>query len=413
MKKLGRLLFLLLISFNILHAYSTLEDLLLSKVHSVDGTFGEYDFQNTESKFDWAFTTSKGQSYQLLGKAASDSNAFGWAAADIVAPKAVWSMFSLDIDGDGSIGKFEWILVSTDSQAIYKLKGTSDNGSFDYSEPILLNYTITQNSISFSVTSETTPPNETLVIDTSAKAMSVARTTMSLISTTVSLSNSLSGLATLGLSPSLRASLRVPTTQACSTSGTMTTDLNYAELQAGVLDISVSYNNCVEGPLTTDGTLSLTGNIDLATLQVSNLIATLDNFSASMDGDTSTMNGTIEIPMATKTELSMILNARVEGTVDGKPVVFEYTNYSLVASGDSMEINGTVLVNFTPDSCVDGTYVIETISPLTTNSSGAITGGSIKVNGQLYTFNANGTLSTTIDGKTITVEADQEIEFCD
>ncbi len=256
-------------------------------------------------------------------------------------------------------------------------------------------------------------PDEVLVIDTRTKATSVAKTTMSLINTTVALTDSLSGLATLGLSPTLRASLRVPTTQACSTSGSMTTDLNYAELSAGVLNISVSYDNCVEGPLTIDGILSLSGNIDLATFQVSNLTATLDNFSASMDGDTSTMNGTIEIPMATKTEISMILNARVEGRIDGKSVVFEYTDYSLVASGDSKEVNGTVLVDYTPDSCVDGTYVLETVNPLITNTSGAITGGSIKVNGQLYTFNANGTVSTTIDGETITISPDQEIEFCD
>ncbi len=422
MKKVVRLFFILVVSFNMLHAYSALEDLLLSKAHSVDGTFGAYDFTPTgdKGKFDWAFTTSSGKSYQLLGNAPSDDNAFGWAIADIVAPEAVWSMFSLDIDGNGKIGKFEWILVGTNFQAVYKLDGTSEDGSFDYSDPIELNYTMTQDGVIFSASSQETPSRPSssdgeFTIDTQEKATSVAMTTMSLIGTTSSLTKGLSSLATLGLSaPSLQAKkLRAPTTQNCSGGGSMSTNLNYAELQSGVLNISVSYDNCVESSVTTDGTLSLSGNIDLATFQVSNLTATLDHFTVSVSGDVSMMNGTIEIPVATTTQISMILNATVEGTIDGKSVQFEYRNYALESSGNSMHMNGTIVVDYTPDSCVDGTYTIETISPITTNASGAITGGSLKVNGQLYTFNANGTVSTTINGETITIKPEeQEIEFC-
>ncbi len=416
MKKISKLLFALVVGFNTLHAYTALEDLLLSKPHTVMGTFGAHDFDGVDKAFDWAFTiSSNGKSYQLQGIPATQNDVFGWKEVDIATPKAAWSMFPLDINDNGEIGKFEWILVGTDFQAVYKLDGTSDNGSFDYSDPIELNYTISQGSIIFGASSQVTPPSSSpsdgsLVIDTPEKAASVAMTTMTLIGTTSSLTQSLSSLTTLGLSA---PQLRTPTTQNCSNGGTVSTDLNYAELQAGVLDISVSYNSCVESFLTTDGILSLTGNIDLATFQVSNLTAVLNNFSASINGDTSTMNGTIEIPTATATELSMILNATVEGTIDGKSVYFEYSDYSLVSSGGNIKINGSILVDYTPDSCVDGTYVIKTISPIITNSAGTIIGGSIKVNEQLYTFNADGTLSTTVNGETIIIKPqEQEIEFC-
>jgi len=416
MKKFARLLLLLGISINILHAYTSVEDLMLSKTHPVAGTFGTYDFKGVESAFDWAFTTAMGTSYQLQGKAASENDVFGWKQVDIEAPAAAWAMFPLDVDGDGTIGKFEWILVGSNAQAVYKLSGVSENGTFEYSDKIGLHYTIDNGVVTFSTQEEPAPVEvpQSSDITTEQKAAGVAQTTVALIGTTSALTESLSALTSLtGAAPLRnRTTLRNATTKSCSSGGTMATDLDYNELAKGILNISVDYSNCQEGPLLQNGLLKLEGNIDLKSYAVSNLVATLTNFSVTLAGDTTTMTGVIDIPSASSSELSMVIDATVDGVIDGKKVQFEYHDYAVVVQGNSVEINGGFKVDYTPDSCVDGLYDIETITPLTLTDSGDIVSGSMRVNGQLYTFNADGTISTVVNGETIIIEPTDKIEMC-
>lgn len=121
----------------------TKDALINSSDHAVLGTFGQHDFPNAEGAFDWAFTlSSNGKSYQLKGVEPSENDAFGWKAADIAVPTPKWYMFSIDIDGDGTKSKFEWVLLSADMdrKAVYKLAGANDNGTFKYSSKIDIDY---------------------------------------------------------------------------------------------------------------------------------------------------------------------------------------------------------------------------------------------------------------------------------
>ncbi|RLA69830.1 MAG: hypothetical protein DRG24_07835 [Epsilonproteobacteria bacterium] len=124
---------------------------LLSKnSFTLSGSFAQHDFEDATAAFDWAFTTTKKQSYQLQGEEASNDNIFGWKAVDIAPPEAQWHMFQLgsDVDADGS-QKFDWVLVGAAVQAVYKLSGENENGNFQYSEKIDIDYTIENSTISF------------------------------------------------------------------------------------------------------------------------------------------------------------------------------------------------------------------------------------------------------------------------
>lgn len=119
--------------------------LLAKGEYNIGGTFGKHDFSGVDQAFDWAFTIDGGSSYQLQGNAATANDVFGWKEVAIPMPTPLWYMFSLgaDIDEDGSM-KFDWVLVSTDTnnKAVYKLKGETPTGNFDYSSKIFVDYSI-------------------------------------------------------------------------------------------------------------------------------------------------------------------------------------------------------------------------------------------------------------------------------
>jgi hypothetical protein len=129
------------------------KDALINKSnYKLIGTFGSYDFEplGDNDAFDWAFTLTNGTSYQLQGNEATISDVFGWKEVTIETPAPVWYMFSLDgdVDGDGST-KFDWVLLSADvdNRAVYKLKGETPSGNFDYLGPIDVDYIIENDSI--------------------------------------------------------------------------------------------------------------------------------------------------------------------------------------------------------------------------------------------------------------------------
>lgn len=133
----------------------TKDALINTATHTLAGTFGQHDFPGSENAFDWAFTTTGGDSYQLKGNAPSENDAFGWKlAAGIATPTPQWYMFAVDIDGDGHNSKFEWVLLSTDmnNKAVYKLAGASESGTFLYAGPIDIDYQMDGNTITTGVT---------------------------------------------------------------------------------------------------------------------------------------------------------------------------------------------------------------------------------------------------------------------
>jgi len=156
-----------------LYADVDMRTVLSSKQYSIAGTFGQHDFDDADSAFDWAFTLSNGTSYQLQGNPPSENDAFGWKKADITAPKPQWYMFPLgeDIDGDGS-QKFDWILVGVNFKAVYKLAGVTDSGNFKYSDPIELDYSMNGMEVVFEDIGGSPTPSG--AIETTAKISSSA-----------------------------------------------------------------------------------------------------------------------------------------------------------------------------------------------------------------------------------------------
>jgi hypothetical protein len=158
MKQIWIYFIILIFNMCTLQADTVVEDALLSKTdYTLMGTFGQHDFAEKESAFDWAFTMlSSGKSYQLQGNNPSDNDVFGWKEVTIETPQAAWYMFQLsgDVDGDGS-SKFDWVLVSTnlEKKAAYKLAGVASNGTFQYSEKLNIDYYISGTSLT------TGPPN--------------------------------------------------------------------------------------------------------------------------------------------------------------------------------------------------------------------------------------------------------------
>lgn len=128
----------------------TKDTLINSGSHTLSGTFGAYDFdpKGDKNKFDWAFTTSNGKTYQLRGNNPTPDNVFGWAAKDIATPpEPAWYMFQVDVDGDG-LGRFDWILLSAKGAYATKLDGVADSGSFEYTGKINIDYEVSGTSVS-------------------------------------------------------------------------------------------------------------------------------------------------------------------------------------------------------------------------------------------------------------------------
>lgn len=140
-----------------------LKDYLLNRTLTVSGYFSPYNFGN--EPFNWAFVTPDKMVYQLQGNAPSSSDVFGWKAANItITSEPAWYMLFLgDWDDDGDL-RFDWILVSPQTQALYKLAGVSKSGTFAYSEKIELGYTINSNgSVSFNNTSANVQSNKNML----------------------------------------------------------------------------------------------------------------------------------------------------------------------------------------------------------------------------------------------------------
>ncbi len=144
---------LLLLSSILLYAEGDLNlqvHLLATQELAVSGEFSQYDFIGVESAFDWTFTTPSGVVYQLQGNAPTANDVFGWKKVTVTPNEASWYMSYLgDWDSDGN-SKFDWILVSNGSNAVYKLSGVTDSGNFAYSSKIDVPYTVSNDKTKIS-----------------------------------------------------------------------------------------------------------------------------------------------------------------------------------------------------------------------------------------------------------------------
>lgn len=105
-----------------------------------------------------------------------------------------------------------------------------------------------------------------------------------------------------------------------------------------------------------------------------------------------TMNGAVSMDTFTGTTFGTIATA--SGMTFRNLVltdVFDSTTFT-----DTLTINGTYAIKTVP-ACMDGTFVISTQTPLTTTANG-VTTGQMTVNGVVIVFNADGTVTATING---------------
>lgn len=123
------------------------------------------------------------------------------------------------------------------------------------------------------------------------------------------------------------------------------------------------------------------------------------NFSLSMTESQSgtvtstsmTMNGAVSIDTFTGTTFSTVDTASGM-TFQNLVLTDSFDSATLV---DTLTINGTYAIKTIP-SCLDGTFVITTQTALTT--TGGVTTGEMTVNGVNMVFNADGTVTATING---------------
>jgi len=147
---------------------------------------------------------------------------------------------------------------------------------------------------------------------------------------------------------------------------------------------------------------------------MNNSVITFTNFTMN-DGTTEsymnmTMNASTTVSGSGLSGYDITINGTMKKTESGASKEISFSNYHAQMSNNAASINGTITINNTPDICgSNGTYAISTTTPLTYDSSGEITGGTLVINGNTYTFNGDGTV--TVNGTdTVNIE---DLQACE
>lgn len=112
-----------------------------------------------------------------------------------------------------------------------------------------------------------------------------------------------------------------------------------------------------------------------------------------------TMNGAVSMDTFTGTSFGTIVTA--SGMTFSNLQLGNTMNS--VSGTNTLTINGTYAIKTIP-ACMDGTFVITTQSPITSTFSGT-TSGQMTVNDVVMVFNANGTVTATINAVPQTIDA--------
>lgn len=121
---------------------------------TINGYYGQYTFSD-DSKSNWAYVTKSDQKvYQLFGQEPSATNVFGFEEkTDVNAseiPEEYYFVFLGTWDSDqGADTLYSWLFINKNTHEVRKLYGKSDQGYFDYSEPLNVTYTIDGDHIKF------------------------------------------------------------------------------------------------------------------------------------------------------------------------------------------------------------------------------------------------------------------------
>jgi hypothetical protein len=150
-----------------------------------------------------------------------------------------------------------------------------------------------------------------------------------------------------------------------------------------------------------------------------NYTVTASNYTMQSSEMTMKMNLTeeIEVDVSDYDPMTITLNGTMEMIYGSYSSKMGYENFTIHTEGGSssysdtqVEINGKMSVNNTTNTCANGIYSIETISPLTSHYYSGYSSGIMKVNGVTMNFNTDSTVDITYaDGTSETISQSSSV----
>jgi len=235
---------------------------------------------------------------------------------------------------------------------------------------------------------------------------------------------------------------------ACTGGGSFSYDGTIDD-QTGDINVTFSFNGCTEGTSTFNGTYIMTGSGNGASITLTDfsiyefddngvlVFSMAANITLSVSGTasqtsasfTTSANGTMSVQdylsgltydltytnfaetltfSSNATNNTETMTFTVNGAIDeawGTDAVHvAYTNYNIqvvfYSTYDETSITGTVAINFTPDSCFEGTFVFTTNTPVRFDyAAGYTVAGQVVINGTVtMDFNNDGSITVTVSG---------------
>ena len=212
------------------------------------------------------------------------------------------------------------------------------------------------------------------------------------------------------LAPSRKAPSLAPVneTYECTEGGSITLSGDTADTETDSMNVTYTYESCVELGSTTNGIMKMVGT-------QYDYVWSLTNFSMVDPEGSFVMNLSEKV---TTNSIYDPLTVTMDGTMDyviNSPQNsghVGYQNFKVVIqeSATRGSIDGDMSVTSSAYSCIDGRYNFETVETLTFESNGSISGGVMKINDVSFQFNGDSTATVTFsDGTTTTVDQDTEI----
>lgn len=107
-----------------------------------------------------------------------------------------------------------------------------------------------------------------------------------------------------------------------------------------------------------------------------------------------TIHAAVERSGDTLAAYSALINGLLEITLNEALQHYTFTEYRADFTGDALRLNGGVSIHNVPERCGgNGDYAISTTRPITLDDSGRITGGELVVNGSVFTYHGDGSVT--------------------
>lgn len=199
----------------------------------------------------------------------------------------------------------------------------------------------------------------------------------------------------------------------CAVSGTVDHILKKdTELDPVKFDVSLAFNQCkMQEDVMWDGKATYQGSAGDWNISYQNFKYVEDEFSVIL-------NTTMAYDVKSQTELEMTYNGTLTRKRSDLQQTLNLENFVInareLANDDiSLAVDGKVTLTSNPATCADGVYTIQTVERVVVDhTSDDPISGKVKVNGTEYTFNQDGTVTATVNGKTVTFDQDVEDINC-